>query len=178
MSGMLDWMNIENSTNNDITEIMQLYEIAINFQKAKGAVPWQGLTRSMIVKEINEKMQWKLIIDNSIACVFVTTFTDPHIWGEKNREPSIYIHRIATDSSFRVRSLVSEIVEWGRGFAKKNNKKFIRLDTAGENQKLIEYYQSCGFSFLGSQKLINTEGLPQHYKNVPVCLFELAIDLQ
>ena len=169
-------MNIQNSTIDDIEKIFHLYEIAINYQKEKGSVPWAGLTRSMVEKEINEKRQWKLIIDNSIACVWVTTFTDPQIWDEKNNDPSIYIHRIATDTHFRGRNLVSEIVVWSKNYAKINNKKFIRLDTAGENKKLTDYYQSCGFTFLGSSKLKNTDGLPQHYDSVPVCLFELALD--
>ena len=171
-------MDIRNSKIEDIDEIFRLYENAIKFQKINGAVPWAGITRTMVENEINEKRQWKLMINNSIACVWVTTFTDPQIWEKRNNDPSIYIHRIATDIPFRGKKLVSEIVQWGKNYAKINNKKFIRLDTAGENKKLIDYYQSCGFSFLGSSKLVHIDGLPQHYANVPVCLFELALDQQ
>ncbi len=168
-------MEIKNSTIADIDEIFRLYDIAINYQKLKGAVPWAGLTRSLVEKEISEKRQWKLIIDNSIACVWVTTFTDPLIWGERNNDPCVYIHRIATDTDFRGRNLVSEIVAWAKKHARSNNKIFIRIDTVGENPKLIEYYQSCGFTFLGLIKLKDTDGLPKHYDNATVCLFELRV---
>ena len=58
---------------------------------------------------------------------------------------------------------------------KENNKEFIRLDTVGENKGLIKHYQSCGFNFLGVFKLANTQGLPQHYHNASVSLFEIFL---
>ena len=62
-----------------------------------------------------------------------------------------------------------------RAFAKENNKQFIRMDTVGENKKLIGYYQKCGFSFLGLFQLTNTETLPLHYHNATVSLFEMPV---
>ena len=49
------------------------------------------------------------------------------------------------------------------------------MDTVGENKKLIEYYQKCGFRFLGLSQLTNTETLPLHYHNATVSLFEMAV---
>jgi hypothetical protein len=60
-------------------------------------------------------------------------------------------------------------------YAIQNNKKFIRLDTVGENQKLIQHYTSFGFNFLGLSQLTNTADLPKHYHNATVSLFELSV---
>jgi hypothetical protein len=169
-------MNIANSEPEDLNEIIRLYGVARNFQKAKGAVPWPEFDCKMIEAEILQHRQWKILIDYKIACVWCTTFTDPQIWEERNTDPSVYIHRIASDPVFRGRNLVGEIVKWGKIYAKENGKKFIRMDTVGENFELIKYYQKCGFDFLGLSKLKDTNALPAHYHNATVSLFQISLE--
>jgi ribosomal protein S18 acetylase RimI-like enzyme len=66
-------------------------------------------------------------------------------------------------------------MEWAKQYAEINGKNFVRLDTLGNNTKLIEYYTKAGFQFLGLFDLKNTNGLPDHYHNVPACLFEIKL---
>ena len=167
-------MTIENSRIEDIGEIFRLYEIARNFQIAKGAVTWPAFDRAQIENEIINKQQWKIIIDNEVACIWMTTFSDPQIWEERNEDPSVYIHRIATNPVFRGQNLVAAIVKWSRKYAQENEKQFIRMDTIGENKGLIDHYQKCGFEFLGLFKLKNTQALPAHYDNATVSLFQMV----
>jgi ribosomal protein S18 acetylase RimI-like enzyme len=171
-------MHIVNSTINDIDEIFSLYRIATGYQKTKLAVLWPEFERTLVEEEIKEKRQWKIIVNTKIACVFATTFSDPSIWEERDQQPSIYIHRIATNPDYRGNNFVNSIVDWAKVYAKENNKEFIRLDTVGENKGLIKHYQSCGFNFLGVFKLANTDGLPQHYHNASVSLFEIPISAE
>ncbi len=63
----------------------------------------------------------------------------------------------------------------GKGLLQEVEKKCVRLDTWGDNQKLIDYYQNCGFSFLGvitPQKTIN---LSKHYERISLSLFEIKL---
>ena len=168
-------MNIYNSQIEDIDRIFELYEIATNFQNKKSMVAWPKFKRELVQKEISENRQWKLIIDQQIACVWATTFDDPQIWEERNEDPSVYIHRIATNPDFRGQNLVEQIVKWVKIFAIENQKQFIRMDTVGDNPGLINHYTKCGFDFLGLLKLKHTEGLPAHYHNATVSLFQLAV---
>jgi ribosomal protein S18 acetylase RimI-like enzyme len=169
-------MNIENSKPADIDEIFKLYDFASAYQRTKNVVVWPTFERSLVETELAENRQWKLIIDNSIACVWATTFSDEEIWGERNNDPSVYIHRIATNPAFRGHNFVGTIVNWAREYATKNNKKFIRLDTLGNNVKLIEHYTTAGFDFLGIHRLTNTATLPLHYQREPnCCLFEIKL---
>lgn len=168
-------MDINNSTLIDIDEIFKLYKIATDFQKTKSAVPWPVINKALVETEITEGRQWKITIDKKIACVWATTFNDPQIWEERNNDPSVYIHRIATNPNFRGKNLVGEIVKWSKVYAKENGKEFIRMDTVGDNPGLISYYTKCGFTFLGLSKLKNTEGLPAHYNNATVCLFQIEL---
>lgn len=168
-------MTIENSTKNDIDEIFRLYKIATDFQKTKFTVHWPEFDKGLIKIEIAEDRQWKVIIDDKIACVWATTFTDPQIWEERNNDPAIYIHRIATNPDFRGQNFVKYIVDWAKQYALANEKKFIRLDTVGDNPGLIAYYTKCSFDFLGLSKLKDTEGLPAHYDNATVSLFQIEV---
>ena len=170
-------MEIQNCKMSDVDEIFRLYKIATDFQKTKiDTVSWPEFERGLVENEIVEKRQWKILIDNKIVCVWATTFNDPEIWEERNIDPSVYIHRIATNPYFRGKNLVVQIVDWIKVFAKENDKKFIRMDTVGNNQGLINYYIKCGFDFLGLFELKNTDGLPAHYKNATVSLFQITLN--
>ncbi len=168
-------MNIQNSQSEDINMIFDLYKIATDLQKSKSVVPWPDFDRALIRKEINEKRQWKIVINNKIACVWAITYSDPQIWQKRNEDPAIYIHRISTNPNFRGRNLVGEIVKWSINHARETNKKYIRMDTVGENMGLINHYKKCGFDFLGLSKLKSTIGLPAHYHNATVSLFQIAL---
>ena len=169
-------MIIENSTAGDIDEIFRLYNLASAYQKTKQTVVvWPQFERELVATEIATKHQWKLLIDGTIACVWATTFTDEQIWEERNADAAIYIHRIATNPDFRGHNFVSVIVDWAKEYAKKCNKGFVRLDTLGNNTRLIEHYVNAGFNFLGMYDLKDTSTLPPHYHNVPACLFEIKI---
>lgn len=168
-------MQITNCVKEDIDEIFRLYAVATNYQKERYTMHWPEFDRKMVEDEIADNRQWKLLIDSQIACVWATTFTDPLILEEKNVDPSVYIHRIATNENYRSKNFVIEIVEWAKKYGFANDKKFVRLDTTGRNEKLIAHYTKCGFTFLELRRLKNTEGLPAHYHNADVSLFELEV---
>jgi ribosomal protein S18 acetylase RimI-like enzyme len=168
-------MEIQNSTIEDLEDIFSLYRVATAYQKERFISHWPEFDREMVINEILEKRQWKMIIDGEVVCIWATTFSDPLIWADKNADPSVYIHRITTNPNCRGKGYVKQIVEWSKLYAIQNNKKFIRLDTVGENLKLIEHYTSFGFAFLGVSQLTNTDGLPMHYHNALISLFELSV---
>ena len=169
-------MLITNSTYDDLEAIFELYDAAIEFQNTVFNKQWQGFERSLVETEIREGRQWKIIIDEKIACIFAITFNDPLIWKEKDHDPAIYIHRIVTNPEFRGGAFVKHIAKWARGYARGINKKYIRMDTWGDNLKLREYYVSCGFEYLGLTVMEDTEGLPSHYEGISLSLFEIKAD--
>jgi RimJ/RimL family protein N-acetyltransferase len=170
-------MKIKSSTFEDIDAIFELYAIAVLYQKIKfPANQWPEFDRKLIETEILENRQWKLLINDEIACVWATTFSDPEIWEERNIDPSVYIHRIATNPNFRGQNFVRKIVNWAIKYAQTTDKQFIRLDTCGDNKRLIMHYIKSGFEFLGMKKLKNADNLPAHYINADVCFFEINLE--
>jgi len=170
------YMKIENCLLTDIDTILSLYQSARDLQTQKKMVVWPVFERSLIEKEISEQRQWKLMADDTIACNWAITFHDKEIWGEKDKDDSIFIHRIATNPEMRGNRHVDKIVDWAKGYAKQKGKNFVRLDTLGNNTGLINHYTSAGFKFLGITKLEDTTNLPGHYQTEPnCCRFEIEL---
>lgn len=168
-------MHIVNCTSEDFKTVFELYDQAIEYQKTKFDKYWLGFDVALVNKEIEEKRLWKIVVDNQIACIFSVTYSDPLIWKEKDGESALYIHRIVTNPLFRGRGFVTIIVEWAKEFGRNNGKKFIRMDTWGDNQKLIDYYTACGFIFLGLTTPTKTKDLPKHYEGISLSLFEMTV---
>jgi hypothetical protein len=168
-------MKFLNSKPEDLEEILRLFDLAIEFQKTKFDKSWLPFDCKMIEREIAEKRHWKILIDDRLACIFSVAFEDPFIWKEKSAEPAVYIHRIVTNPEFRGNKFVPKITLWSRGYARSIGKKFIRMDTWGDNQKLIDYYTECGFEFLGVITPTKSADLPKHYEGITLSLFEIKL---
>jgi len=169
-------MTVQNSTQKDIPEIFRLYKLATDFQKDKFPEnQWPEFDLDFITKEVRENRQFKVVIDDKIACIWAITFNDPEIWGSDDNNDSIYIHRIATNPEFRGNNFVQKITDWAQVYAAKKNKKLIRMDTGGKNERLIKHYTNCGFTFLGIKRLDNSPALQKHYRNADICYFEIEL---
>ena len=169
-------MTIKNVTASDIEKIFALYKIASNYQREKKTViVWPDFDREMVINEIAENRQFKLLVNNEVVCIWAITFSDEQIWEDSNTDSAIYIHRIAVNPNFRGNNYIATITKWAREYALKKEVQFIRLDTLGENKNLITHYKNAGFHFLGLFNLKNTSNLPEHYKLAPVCLFEIDL---
>lgn len=142
-------MRIENSTLHDVGFISQLYKAAIEYQKRNGYNLWPEFSREMIESEIKQKRNWKIVEGNTIACVFSVLESDPTIWEERNSDPAIYLHRIATNTAFKGRGLIKVVRDWAIQHAKDNNKKYVRMDTWGNNLTMRNYYIQNGFEYIG-----------------------------
>lgn len=169
-------MEIVKSTDQDIDVIFELYDAATAHQKAVAPMHWLGFERVMVAQTIKDGFQWQIVVDREIACVFTLALNDPLIWEEKDKDPAVYIHRIATNPKFRGMHFVKHIVDWVKAYAIEQHKSYIRMDTGAGNDKLNNYYVSCGFSYLGVTRLANTEGLPLHYKKGRFSLFEIKLN--
>ncbi|MBO9729382.1 MAG: GNAT family N-acetyltransferase [Chitinophaga sp.] len=168
-------MEIINSTIEDIDIIFSLYDAGTILQKKAKQTYWQGFKRTLIENEIQEGRLWKIVVDQQIVCVFTITFQDPFIWKEKDKDPSVYIHRIATHPDFRGNGYVKKIVAWSKDYAAEHHKQFVRMDTGSGNDKLNNYYISCGFNYLGVVPTGDAPELPAHYRGGSSSLFEIAL---
>ena len=169
-------MEIRLSQINEIDAIFELYDAATAFQKQVGTNNWKGFERSLVEEEMAQQRHFVIWDENKISATFVIAFSDPIIWKEEDKKPSIYIHRIATHPDFRGRNYVQKIVNWTTECAKKMNKKYVRLDTTSGNEPLNKYYIKCGFTYKGNSEIEWEKGLPEHYKDGSFALFEIDVN--
>lgn len=71
--------------------------------------------------------------------------------------------------------MMEVIRDWAIAHAKQEHKKFLRMDTWGNNESLRNYYISCGYRYIGQKDLEQTEGLPGHYGGSHLSLFEISV---
>ena len=136
-------MTVEIANKNDIKEIYELYEMATAYQKTVSDKQWEGFERTLIEKEIEENRLWKIGNGNQMLCVFSINYSDKQFWGERDNQPSIYIHRTALNTNFKGQSMMITIIDWAKNYCEENQKQFIRMDTWGENEKLINALRNC-----------------------------------
>lgn len=102
-------------------------------------------------------------------------YNDPVIWLERDKDPSVYLHRIAVNPRYKGKGVMKLIRAWALAHAGENNKTFVRMDTWGDNETLRSYYISCGFEYIGQQQLHFAEGEPGHYGGSLISLFQLEV---
>ncbi len=167
---------VQQCTVEDIPQILKLYEHARAKQVERNMVVWPMFEAAFLEKEILNKQQFKLTDGDVLTCNWAITYEDKEIWGVKDQDDSIFVHRIATNNNYRGNDFVKTIVDFLVPFTIEMGRKYLRLDTLGDNQKLIAHYQKCGFTYLGPRILTDVAALPKHYQECNLCqLFEIAL---
>lgn len=159
----------------DVDKVFKLYDQAVEYQKRVFDKHWLGFDAKLVELEIKERRLWKIVGDTEIACIWSVAYADPIIWGGNSHESAMYIHRIVTNPDFRGRGYVRAITEWAKEHARENGLRFVRMDTWGDNQKLIDYYQNCGFKFVGLTTPAESDTMPPHYRGITLSLFEIDL---
>jgi ribosomal protein S18 acetylase RimI-like enzyme len=165
---------IINSNLDDLDMIFDFYDDAIAFQKTVYDKQWLGFDKAMIIEEIKENRQYKIMQGDEVVGIFAVTFNDEQLWKERSVEPAIYIHRIVTHSKFRGSGSVSKIVDWAKNFCQENQLEYIRLDTWADNAKLVNFYVKSGFTYLKNIDIRGVTGFPAHYL-YDLALFEIKV---
>ena len=169
-------MEIVKTSPEDIGAMRYMWEEALHFQKESGYPVWPEFPEEIIAKEIESGLNYKLSSGGEILCYFSIAFSDPVIWGEREKSDALYLHRGVTNPAFRGLSLTRFILEWARVMVKLINRKYIRIDTWGSNTSLINYYTRSGFKHIGYRQMDEAPGLPAHYRNLRLAIFETEVD--
>ena len=167
---------IVNTDDHDLNFIYSFFEEAIEYIKKNNYVGWTTYDKNFISQDINNKLQFKIVQDNEVLCLFSICFTDVLIWREKEKGDAIYLHRIVVNPKFKGQHQFEKVLEWSKEFAQKKDLKYIRMDTWAENPNIINYYKSFGFKHIEDYTTPNTKELPKQHRNLKVALLELEID--
>lgn len=166
---------IENTVEVDLSFIYKMFEDAIEFHKENNYPVWKGYDKPTLKREVKEKLEYKIVIENQIAFIFSVNYSDKFIWRELDNGDAIYIHRVVVNPAFRGQKLFTIAFEFLKEHARSKNIPYIRLDTWADNPKMIAYYQSFGFRFVETYRTPDTEDLPIPHRNAFCILLEYKV---
>ncbi len=172
---MSDGYKILNTEHSDLKMIYQLFEKAIDYIKRNNYVGWTTYDKTYLIKDLENKLQFKIIMQDKIAAVFSVCFSDALIWREMEKGDSIYLHRIVVNPEFKGQKQIDKILNWSKKYATEKGLKYIRMDTWAANPNIIEYYKSFGFIHIEDYTTPNTIDLPDQHRNLKVALLEMKL---
>ena len=166
---------IKNTSLTDLEFIYELFEHSIQYQERNGYPVWRGYDKGALIKDLENKNQYKVIIDSIIGIVFSVCYADKILWREMEKGDAIYIHRMVVNPKCKGQKLFGVVLDWTIEHAKQKGLSFIRLDTWADNPKIIDYYKSFGFTFMGNYTTSESLELPSHNRNLGLALLELKL---
>ncbi len=166
---------IVNASSDDLNIIYHLFDEAILFQKKNNYIGWSSYDENYIKADIKNGLLFKMLTNDTIACIFSICYTDILIWREKEKGNAIYLHRIVLNQKFKGEKIFQKILNWAIDLIISKNLRYIRMDTWADNEKIIGYYKSYGFKFIENYTTPNTENLPIQHRNLKVALLEFDI---
>lgn len=169
---MIHNYKIINTEMEDLPFIYELFEHSIIYQEKKGYPVWKDYDKNAIVKDIENKNQYKIVVNSSIAMVFSVAYMDKVIWRQWDKGESIYLHRIVINPEFKGQKLFGLIVEWSKTHVQNKGLNSIRMDTWAANPTIINYYKSFGFNVVENYTTPDSPELPVHNRNLPLTLLE------
>ncbi len=166
---------ITNTSIGDLPVIYSLFEDAMLFQKENNYIGWNSYDKEFIKSDVRNGLLFKLINGNNIVCIFSICYRDALIWREKEKGDAIYLHRIILNQKFKGEKVFQKVLAWTIQLAREKKLSFIRMDTWAENEKIIGYYKSYGFTFIENYTTPATVNLPVQHRNLKVALLELSV---
>lgn len=179
-----------------LAEFREFWNAAIAYQAAQGVARSPLFPAAIIVAEITDpppaitapphaiadppaamasgRHFMGLRDDGACAGFFSVTLSDKAIWRERDRDDAIYIHRMCVNPRVRGARFSAEVLRWARGYAVAHAREFVRMDTWADNERLIAYYQACGYHLVGWQPIGHDPSLSSHYHGITLALFENA----
>jgi len=127
---------------------------------------WLQSKRQEIQESIEFCTYYAIDIDGEIAAVVEIKSVPENIWANDNLL-AIYIHKLAIRREYADKNLGREIIKLIELRAIQQGIKYLRLDCVARNNKLRQYYESCGFIF---KTEVNTG-------EIVLALYEYKIDI-
>lgn len=169
---MPDHYEVCNTEPADLPFIFELFDHSIRYQEKHGYPVWKNYDQGAIRADIENKNQYKIIVNGVIGIVFSVAYADKIIWRELDQGDAVYLHRIVVNPDCKGRQLFGLIADWSVQHAKQKGLSCVRMDTWACNDSLIRYYAGFGFSAVENYTTPDSPQLPVHNRNLALTLLE------
>ncbi len=170
-------MEIRPSVASSESKFRDFWNAAVSYQASRQLPLWPTYPEESINDEIKAGLHFSVYMpDGVLAGYFSVALSDHQIWEEKEKGDAIYIHRVCVNPEQKGNKLIAAVLSWAYEYTLGIKRKFIRMDTWGDNKRLVNYYVACGFKHIGNRQLGIMPDLPAHYSNANLALFENPVD--
>lgn len=170
-------MRIRPSTQLDVHTFLEFWDSALAYQKVRQLPLWPPFPEGRIKEEVQAGLHFSSeCSDGVLAGYFSVALSDELIWAGEEQGDAIYIHRMCVNPLRKGSNLARSVLAWANEYVSGLGRKFVRMDTWAENQRLVDYYVDCGFHYIGDRQLGDVPGLPPHYNNTRLALFQNIVD--
>lgn len=159
----------------DGEQVLWLFKKTLELNGRMGYSVWESIDEAFLKRDMLSGHQYKVISGNDILCVFSIQLNDALIWGDRETNDAVYLHRIVTHPLQRGKRQFAKVIDWAKQFAQLHRRSAIRMDTWSSNTRLISYYISYGFQVVGHVLTPDDPLLPIQNRNLQVTLLELPV---
>ena len=167
--------SIVNARHSDLEFMYWMFDQAIVYQKEKGFPVWPDYDREILKRDIEQQLQFKLLIEGEIALIFSVSYEDKIVWRERDIGNAIYLHRIVVNPQHKGKKLFGDVLSWAQQKARAQGLPLIRMDTWANNPTIIDYYKSFDFKEVGHFKNPDSEDMPIQLRGNRVVLLEYQV---
>ena len=137
----------------DVDAVFLLYQKRIRWMDEKGIRQWnatgylEAYPVDYYVKQQSAGSLYVFAANNVIIGAVVLLQADER-WRDKTNSPAFYVHNLVTDAG--ASGVGKEILLETETMARRQGKRFARLDCAADNVFLNDYYASLGYQMVGT----------------------------
>lgn len=150
-------MNIRHAVQDDLPEILRVYEAARQIMRdADNPTQWGDTwpPEDVVQNDIEKRISYVVEDDTGIHGIFVLLFGDDPMYeviehgSWPNNRPYVTIHRLASDGL--IRGIFQASVDFARQEAERAGLRDIRIDTHADNTIMLHCIEKAGFGHCGT----------------------------
>jgi ribosomal protein S18 acetylase RimI-like enzyme len=169
---LTDRARIRFAERSDLAQIQAIYAYARTMQTSRGAEAWPEFSAQSILDEIDEDRLLCVETADGLAGVFSIAYADLALWGDRERNEHVYLHRAAKSANVRLEGLVDIALAWAAEHCRAHGRSGLRMDTWASNTTLIAFYESRGFHVVDRIHVGHDARLPPQYQENDFVLLE------
>lgn len=136
----------------EVYPVFELVKKRVQWMDEKGIRQWNvtGYLEAYPVSYYEERQkegQLYILLSGSTVCGAAVLSEEDDRWQDRAEDTALYVHNLVTDAT--ISSAGRQLLAEAEQLAKKQGKRYVRLDCAIDNAFLNRYYASQGFQLAG-----------------------------
>jgi GNAT superfamily N-acetyltransferase len=137
--------------NGDTESAIKIMREAASWLINKGEPMWElkDLTAEKILGGITDNDIYVGWIGDKPVTAMILQWHDPFFWPDVPKNKSGFIHKLCVSREFSGKGYTKAMIKFAENECKKREIHFLRLDCAGDREKLCKIYEDNGFKQIG-----------------------------